>query len=49
MNEVILVDVEIEQSYEIAICYINSGGYRLVTYADSLNANGAIAKYNYHM
>ena len=30
----------------IAICYINSGGYRLVTYADSLNANGSIAIYN---
>lgn len=30
----------------IAICYINSAGYRLVTYADSLNANGSIAIYN---
>ena len=30
----------------IAICYINSNGYRLITYADSLETNGAIAIYN---
>ena len=30
----------------IAICYINSNGYRLITYADSLGTNGAIAVYN---
>jgi len=30
----------------IAICYIDSAGHRLITYADSLGANGSIAIYN---